>query len=200
MKNTEKSLGLLLSGVEIEEPKGALRQKLADANVSQKPLVVKLGVDPTAPDLHLGHAVVLGKMAEFQRLGHHIILIIGDFTAMIGDPTGRNTTRPPLSIDEIEDNAQTYLEQVGKILDLQSLDIRRNSDWLGKLTFEDVVKLTSKMTVAQIMQREDFKNRFADGTPISLHEILYPIMQGYDSVAIRKAGANGSLYADPCWD
>jgi len=150
-----------------------------------RPLRVKLGVDPTAPDIHLGHTVVLGKLRKFQDLGHTAILIIGDFTALIGDPSGKEKTRPQLTLDAIEKNVQTYLNQIGKILNLKTLELRRNSEWLGKLGMRDILKLTSQVTVAQFIEREDFSIRFGKKMPIGLHEFLYPIMQGYDSVAIK---------------
>src|SRR5437762_532636 len=150
-----------------------------------KSLRVKLGVDPTAPDIHLGHTVPLVKLRQFQDLGHEAVLIIGDFTALIGDPSGRSTTRPVLGRAEIEANARTFAEQVFKILDRQQTEVRYNGEWLSKLSLEDVVRLTARMTVARMLEREDFQQRYAAGTPIGLHEFLYPLMQGYDSVAVR---------------
>lgn len=172
--------------VAIQTPPNGIKEKLAEAQKKGRQLVVKLGFDPTAPDLHLGHAVVLKKMRQFQDAGHKVVIIIGDFTALIGDPTGRNKTRPPLSEEEVKSNAKTYIEQLSKILDMNpaKLDIRRNSEWLGKMSFADVLKLTAKCTVAQILQREDFGNRYANNIPIGVHEMLYPLMQGYDSIAI----------------
>lgn len=152
---------------------------------SGRTLNIKLGMDPTSPDLHLGHAVVLSKMRQFQDLGHNIILIIGDFTARIGDPTGKSKTRPPLTLEQIKENAKTYFEQVGKILDLKKLTIRYNSEWLAPLTFDDVIRLASKITVARLLEREDFSRRMQNSQPISLHELLYPLLQGYDSVALK---------------
>jgi tyrosyl-tRNA synthetase len=150
-----------------------------------KPLKIKFGADPTAPDLHLGHAVVLSKLRQFQDFGHEIIFLIGDFTARIGDPTGRSKTRPPLSDAEIKHNAQTYFEQVGKILDPAKTTICYNSTWLSKLNFADLLSLCAKTTVARIIEREDFKKRLSENTPIGLHELLYPLMQAYDSVALK---------------
>lgn len=150
-----------------------------------KPLIVKLGVDPTAVDLHLGHTVVLQKLKDFQDLGHKIIFLIGDFTARIGDPTGKSKTRPVLSKEDIKKNAQTYIEQVTKILDPKKIEIRFNSEWLDKLTVQDLIEICAKTTVAQLIEREDFANRLKEKQPISLHELLYPIMQGYDSVALN---------------
>jgi tyrosyl-tRNA synthetase len=162
-----------------------LRTKLERSRSSGRPLVVKLGLDPTAPDLHLGHTVVLRKMRDFQDLGHDIVVIIGDFTGMIGDPTGRSETRKPLTWDEIRANAETYRVQLGKVLDMSRARIEFNSSWLAALRFEDLIRLTAHVTVAQMLQREDFAARHASGRPISLHEFLYPIAQAYDSVALR---------------
>ena len=161
-----------------------LRTKLERSRQTAAPLKVKLGLDPTAPDLHLGHTVVLQKLRDFQDLGHQIIIIIGDFTGMIGDPTGRLETRRPLTWDEIRSNAETYKAQLGKVLDMSRAQVRFNSEWLGPLTFEHVIRETAHLTVARILQREDFATRHAAGRPISLHEFLYPLAQGYDSVAL----------------
>jgi len=158
-----------------------LRTKLARGGR----LRVKLGLDPTAPDLHLGHTVVLQKLRDFQELGHEVIIILGDFTGMIGDPTGRSETRKQLSRDEITQNAETYRGQLGKVLDMSRARIEFNSTWLSRLSFEDVVRETAHVTVAQMLQREDFAARYAGGRPISLHEFLYPLAQAYDSVALR---------------
>jgi tyrosyl-tRNA synthetase len=161
-----------------------LRAKLERSRRTATPLKVKLGLDPTAPDLHLGHTVVLQKLCDFQDLGHQIIIIIGDFTGTIGDPTGRSETRRPLTWDEIRSNAETYKSQLGKVLDMSRTQVRFNSEWLGPLTFEHVIRETAHLTVARILQREDFATRYAAGRPISLHEFLYPLAQGYDSVAL----------------
>ncbi len=150
-----------------------------------RPLRVKLGVDPTSPDLHLGHALPLGKLRQFQELGHQAVLIIGDFTALIGDPSGRTSTRPPLSREEIEANANTYRAQAFKILDPEKTELVHNSDWLGKLNFEAVIRLNSRVTLQQMLQREDFKTRLENAQPIRVHELQYPIMQGWDSVMVR---------------
>jgi tyrosyl-tRNA synthetase len=150
-----------------------------------RPLRVKLGVDPTAPDIHLGHTVALSKLRQFQDLGHQAVLIIGDFTALIGDPSGRSATRPPLSPADVDTNARTYQEQVFKILDRTRTEIRRNSDWLSKLLLGDVARLASTMTVARMLERDDFRQRHRAGTPIGLHEFLYPLLQGHDSVVVR---------------
>ncbi|MGC8819806.1 MAG: tyrosine--tRNA ligase [Fervidobacterium sp.] len=150
-----------------------------------RPLRVKLGVDPSRPDLHLGHAVVLKKLKQFQDLGHQVVLIIGDFTAMIGDPSGRNTTRPMLSREEVVENAKSYAQQAFMILDKDKTEIRYNNEWLGSMTFADVVKLAGKYTVARMLEREDFAKRYAEGISISISEFLYPLAQAYDSVAIQ---------------
>ena len=165
-------------------PRPELKAKLEKSAREGRPLQIKLGLDPTAPDIHLGFAVVLRKMRLFQDLGHVVIIIIGDYTALIGDPSGRATTRPMLSPAETEANGRTYVEQLAKVLDREKTVVRFNSEWLGKLSFAEIVGLASKMTVAQVMQREDFKNRFEAGQPISLHELLYPLAQAYDSIAI----------------
>lgn len=167
-------------------PEEDLVRKLEKSYKENKPLNIKLGCDPTRPDLHLGHSVVLRKLAQFQSLGHQAILIIGDFTTLIGDPSGRNTTRPPLSKEEIDENAKSYFEQASKILNRNTLKIVYNSEWLGKMNFADVIKLASKYTVARMLERDDFTKRFKEGIPISMHEILYPLAQAMDSVAIRS--------------
>jgi tyrosyl-tRNA synthetase len=171
----------IASGAADIVPAQALATKLG----SGRQLIVKLGVDPTAPDLHLGHAVPLRKLRQFQGLGHTVVLIIGDFTALIGDPSGRSTTRPALTPEQIEENAATYIEQAFKILDPGKTTMRRNSEWLAPLGFADVLRLTSHFTVARIMERDDFQKRYREGVGISLHELLYPVAQAYDSVAIR---------------
>jgi len=163
-----------------------LEKKIARSIASGKPLIAKLGADPSTADLHIGHGVVLRKLRSFQEMGHQATLIIGDFTAMIGDPTGRNKTRPILTQEETRKNAQSYVEQVSKILDIDQLVIRYNSEWLGVMNFADVIKLASTYTVSQMLEREDFHKRFNEEQPISLHELMYPLAQGYDSVAIRS--------------
>ena len=162
-----------------------LRAKLERSLKTGKPLRVKLGMDPTAPDLHLGHTVVLRKLKHFQDLGHTAIFLIGDFTGMIGDPTGRSATRPPLSREQVEQNAETYKTQVFKILDPQKTVIDFNRRWMGQFTSDDFVRLMAKYTVSQLLEREDFHKRFHDEKPISVHELLYPLVQGYDSVALE---------------
>jgi tyrosyl-tRNA synthetase len=161
-----------------------LAKKLQHAAATSTPLKVKLGLDPTRPDLHLGHTVVLRKLRAFQDLGHQAILIIGDATAMIGDPSGRSATRPPLTEEEVKINAQTYLDQAGKVIDVRKAQVVRNSEWLSGMTLEDFLKLAAKVTAAQILAREDFAKRLEEKRPISLHELFYPLMQGYDSVVV----------------
>ncbi len=162
-------------------PEAELEARLA----SGKKLKIKLGADPTAPDLHLGHAIVLRKMRQFQDAGHEVIFLIGDFTARIGDPSGKSKTRPPLDPEAIARNIKTYFEQVGKVLDLKKLRITFNSEWLGKLNFADVISLCGKVTLSRIIEREDFANRLANQQSIGMHELLYPLLQGYDSVALE---------------
>ena len=163
-----------------------LRGRLIQSEKTGRPLRIKAGFDPTAPDLHLGHTVLLRKMKHFQDLGHTVIFLIGDMTGLIGDPTGRNATRPPMTREEIKRNAETYKAQVFKILDPHKTEIRFNSEWLEPLRFEDIIKLCSKYTVARLLERDYFANRLKDGTPISVHELLYPFGQAYDSVALRS--------------
>jgi tyrosyl-tRNA synthetase len=160
--------------------------KLVRSEATGVPLRIKLGLDPTAPDIHLGHTVVLNKLRELQDLGHTVIFLIGDFTSMIGDPSGRNTTRPPLTREQIEANAKTYQAQAGLILDAEKTEIRYNSEWSDPLGARGMIQLASRYTVARMMERDDFAKRFKAGTPISVHEFLYPLMQGYDSVALRS--------------
>jgi tyrosyl-tRNA synthetase len=183
MKTADEQLNLLVQGCETVVTREELKKKLEQ----NRPLRAKLGCDPTAPDLHLGHSVVLRKLRQFQDLGHKAVLIIGDYTALVGDPTGQNKTRPMLSDADIDRNAKTYFDQAGKILDTASdkLEIRRNSEWLASMSFADVIRLSSKMTVARMLERDTFEKRHKAGEPISVHEFLYPLMQGHDSVMIR---------------
>ncbi|MEO8279852.1 MAG: tyrosine--tRNA ligase [Ideonella sp.] len=167
-------------------PEGEWLQKLARSEATGQPLRIKLGLDPTAPDIHVGHTVVLNKMRQLQDLGHQVIFLIGDFTSMIGDPSGRNTTRPPLTREQIESNAQTYYRQASLVLDPARTEIRYNSEWSDKLGARGMIELASRYTVARMMERNDFSERFKAGTPISVHELLYPLMQGYDSVALKS--------------
>lgn len=181
----DEQLALLKRGTVSIVPEDALRAKLEKSAKTGKPLRVKLGLDPTAPDIHLGFAVVLRKLRQFQDLGHTVVLIIGDYTALIGDPSGRSATRPMLSEADIKANAATYIDQLAMILDREKTEVRFNSEWLGALGFAGTVQLASKMTVAQVMAREDFANRWEKHEPISLHELLYPLAQAYDSVCIE---------------
>lgn len=195
MKSAEEQLALLEQGCETIVTREELLKKLQQ----NRPLIVKLGCDPTAPDLHLGHSVVLRKLRQFQDLGHKAVLIIGDYTALIGDPSGQNKTRPMLSEAEIEKNARTYFEQAGKILDTapDKLEIRRNSEWLATMSLADVLRLSSRMTAAQMLQRRDFKERLRADIDITLSEFLYPLMQGRDSVVIRadvELGGSDQLF------
>jgi tyrosyl-tRNA synthetase len=162
-----------------------LRERLEESRKTGQPLRVKAGFDPTAPDLHLGHTVLMRKLRHFQQLGHTVIFLVGDFTSLIGDPTGRNVTRKPLTREQIDENAETYKQQVFKILDERVTEVRYNSEWLGKLGYEDIVRLTAKFTVSQMLERDEFHKRFQAEQPISLHEMLYPVMQGYDSVMLE---------------
>jgi tyrosyl-tRNA synthetase len=179
--SADEQLHVIQSGVSDLVPVSDMKRKLSEG----RPLRVKLGVDPTAPDLHLGHAVPLRKLRQFQDLGHTVVLIIGDFTALIGDPSGRNSTRPPLSKEQIDANAETYVEQAFKILDPEKTELRRNSSWLAPLGFAELLRLTSQFTVARILERDDFSKRYASQQSISLHEFLYPVAQAYDSVAVE---------------
>tara|TARA_B100000963_G_C22622697_1_gene670781 strand:- start:446 stop:1669 length:1224 start_codon:yes stop_codon:yes gene_type:complete len=182
----EQQLALIMRGADEILPIKELKEKLNKSIKTSTPLKVKLGVDPTKPDLHLGHSVMLRKLRQFQDLGHEAILIIGGFTAMIGDPTGQNTTRPPLTKEEVAINAQSYIDQAKKILDADRLQIVNNLDWLGPMSFMDVIHLSSKMTVARMIERDDFSKRFAANEPISLHEFLYPLAQGQDSIYLEN--------------
>jgi tyrosyl-tRNA synthetase len=181
----EEQLKVIRRGTTEIIPEEELVQKLERSLATGKPLRIKLGCDPTRPDLHLGHSVILRKLRQFQDLGHHAILIIGDFTGMIGDPTGQNKTRPSLTIEQVRENGKTYFEQASKILDPEKTEIVYNSDWLGKMSFEDVIRLASKFTVARMIERDDFLKRYNAQEPISLHEFLYPLAQGQDSVFLR---------------
>ena len=167
-------------------PEDGLKEKLREAEKAGRPLKIKLGLDPTAPDIHLGNAVVLRKMRQFQDMGHEVTIIIGDFTTMIGDPSGRSATRPQLAEEEIRENAQTYYDQYCRILDPERTRVVFNSEWLGKLSFVDVIKIAGKLTVARILERDDFATRLAEGRSIGLHEMLYPMCQAYDSVVLES--------------
>ena len=181
----DDQLEIISKGTEEVIPLKDLRKKLEQSIDENKPLIVKLGCDPSRPDLHIGHAVVLQKLRDFQDLGHQAILVIGDFTAMIGDPSERNKTRPQLTIDEAKVNAKSYIEQSKAVLDVKSLKVLFNSTWLNKMTFEDVINMSSKYTVARMIERDDFTKRFESEIPISMHEFLYPLAQAMDSVEIN---------------
>jgi len=181
----EEEIALIRRGAEEIFPYEELIEKLKKSRTTGKPLRVKLGVDPTGTDLHLGHLIPVMKLRQFQELGHQAVLIIGDYTAMVGDPTGRNKARPQLTHEQVVENCRTYQDQVFKILDPEKTEVVYNGQWLGKLGFQDIVKLMAQMTVARMLEREDFAKRFANQVPISLHEMLYPLMQGYDSYAVK---------------
>ena len=185
-REIEDALALVKRGCDELLIEAEFAQKLARARATGKPLRCKLGLDPTAPDIHLGHTVVLNKLRQLQDLGHTVIFLIGDFTGMIGDPSGRNTMRPPLSREEIEANAKTYFEQAALVLDRERTEIRYNSEWSEPLGAAGLIKLAAKYTLARLLERDDFSKRFRDNTPIAMHELLYPLMQGYDSVALRS--------------
>lgn len=181
MTGISKQIAELTRGTDEVLPEGGLKAKLKEG----RPLIVKAGFDPTAPDLHIGHTVLINKMRQFQQLGHEVVFLIGDFTGMIGDPTGKNTTRPPLSADEIDVNAATYQKQIFKILDADKTRIEFNSAWMGKMDAAELIKLAARHTVARMLERDDFNKRYAGGQPISIHEFLYPLVQGYDSVVLK---------------
>jgi tyrosyl-tRNA synthetase len=180
-----EALSISLRGCEELLPEAEWTAKLARSAATGVPLRIKFGLDPTAPDLHLGHTVVFTKMRQLQELGHTVIPLIGDFTSMIGDPSGRNSTRPPLTREQIEANARTYFDQLALVLDMARAEVRYNSEWSDPLGARGMIQLAAKYTVARMMERDDFAKRYASGTPISVHEFLYPLMQGYDSVALR---------------
>lgn len=185
MISLDEQVKIILKGVDDLIDEKDLREKLVKAEKEGRQLVVKLGLDPSAPDIHLGHTVVLRKMKQLQDLGHKVVIIIGDFTGKIGDPTGKSKTRNALTTEQVLENAKTYQKQIFKVLDEEKTEVRFNSEWLAKLNFEDVVKLAATITVARMLEREDFKKRYESHTPISVHEFFYPLMQGYDSVAIN---------------
>lgn len=189
----EQQLEVIRRGVTEIIPESELIEKLESSRKSGKPLRIKLGCDPTRPDLHLGHSVILRKLRQFQDLGHHAILIIGDFTGMIGDPTGQNKTRPSLTVEEVRENGKTYFKQASKILDSEKTEIVYNSQWLQGMTFEDVIRLASKYTLARMIERDDFTKRFRNEEPIALHEFLYPLAQGQDSVHLKSDVELGGL-------
>ncbi|MCH7343257.1 tyrosine--tRNA ligase [Pelomonas sp. CA6] len=184
-ERVQEAMAQSLRGCDELLPQDEWLKKLARAEATGVPLRIKLGLDPTAPDIHLGHTVVLNKMRQLQDLGHQVIFLIGDFTSTIGDPSGRNTTRPPLTAEQIKANAETYYKQASLVLDPARTEIRYNSEWCDQLGARGMIQLAAKYTVARMMEREDFSKRFAAQTPISVHEFLYPLMQGYDSVALK---------------
>ena len=185
MISAAEQFRLISHGVADLLPEDEFKKKLEKSVATNTPLIVKLGLDPTAPDIHLGHTVVLRKLKLFQDFGHKVIILIGDFTACIGDPTGKSVTRPPLTEEQVITNAKTYQEQIFKVLDPEKTEVRFNSEWLSKLDFADVLKLASKYTVARMLERDDFHKRYTEGRPISIHEFMYPLMQGYDSIALK---------------
>ena len=181
----EQALNVVKRGCDELLVESEFVRKLAESHASKTPLRIKLGLDPTAPDIHLGHTVVLNKMRQLQDLGHSVIFLIGDFTALIGDPSGRNSTRPPLTAEQIHENAKTYYAQASMVLDPARTEIRYNSEWCDKLGTRGLIQLASRYTVARMMERDDFTRRYKGGVPISVHEFLYPLLQGYDSVALK---------------
>ena len=185
MKSIDEQMRIIMKGVDDLIDEKALREKLIKSEKEGKPMIVKLGLDPSAPDIHLGHTVVLRKMKQLQDLGHQIVIIIGDFTGKIGDPTGKSKARKALTTEQVLANAKTYEEQIFKVLDKEKTIVRFNSEWLAKLNFEDVIKLAATITVARMLEREDFKKRYEGQMPISVHEFFYPLMQAYDSIALE---------------
>jgi len=185
MKSVDEQIALIERGTVDLISRGDLEKKLTRSRETGKPLRIKAGFDPTAPDLHLGHTVLLQKLRHFQQLGHRVYFLIGDFTGLIGDPTGKSDTRPRLTREDVEKNAETYKEQVFKILDPLKTEVVFNSAWLGELSSAEMIRLASRLTVARMLEREDFKQRFENNRPISIHEFLYPLIQGYDSVAMK---------------
>ena len=180
-----EAMALIARGTDTVLIQSEFEQKLARSKATGEPLRCKLGLDPTAPDIHIGHTVVLNKLRQLQDLGHTVIFLVGDFTAAIGDPSGRNTTRPPLTREQIEANAQTYLNQAGMVLDLDKTEVRYNSEWSNALGATGLIQLASRYTLARLLERDDFAKRFKEELPIAMHELLYPLMQGYDSVALK---------------
>lgn len=198
MKSLDEQLALIRRGAAQIEPEAELRQKLTRSLQTGKPLRVKYGIDPTGIDVHLGHTVPLRKLRLFQELGHQAVLIIGNYTALVGDPSGRDQTRAHLTPEQVEANARDYLKQVSKVIDISKTEVRHNGDWFGRFAFLDVVALTSKITMQRMLERDDFTKRLKAGTPIYLHECLYPLMQGYDSVEIRadiELGGSEQLFS-----
>jgi tyrosyl-tRNA synthetase len=193
----ERQLAVIRSGVEELIPEAELVRKLERSLATKTPLRVKQGFDPTAPDIHLGHTIGLRKLRQFQELGHQVVLIVGDFTALVGDPSGRSQTRPKLSEEQVKANAKTYLDQFFTVVDKNRTEVRRNGEWLRALTLADILRLASQMTIARILERDDFEKRYKAGEPIGVHELLYPLMVAYDSVVIRadvEIGATEQKY------
>ena len=186
MRPVDEQMALIAKGTEEILPEAEFRKKLERSVAENRPLRIKMGFDPSAPDIHLGHAVGLRKLRTFQELGHRIVLIVGDFTGMIGDPTGRKETRPRLTREQIDANAATYLDQFFKVLDRDATEVHRNGEWFAEMRFEEIMGLAARFTVARLLERDDFEKRYKAGEPISLHEFFYPIMQGWDSVEIRS--------------
>ena len=194
----DAQIELITRGVEKIVPEEELRKKLEWSARENKPLRVKYGIDPTGADLHLGHTVPMRKIRQFQELGHQAVIIIGNYTALVGDPSGRDETRARLTADNVEQNAQYYLEQVGKVIDLKNAEVHRNGDWFSKMNFADILELCSKVTIAQMLTRDDFSKRFKNEQAIYLHECLYPLMQAWDSVMIKadiELGGTEQLYS-----
>jgi len=196
-QETDAILNGLMRGVVDIVSREELHERLIQSKKEGKPLIIKAGFDPTAPDLHLGHTIILNKMREFQELGHRVVFVVGDFTAMIGDPTGKNVTRPPLTREQVLASAKTYTEQVFKILDRNKTEIRYNSEWLSSLGAEGIIRLAARYNVARMLERDDFKKRYTSGISISIHEFLYPLLQAYDSVALNcdvELGGSDQLF------
>jgi tyrosyl-tRNA synthetase len=185
-REVERQMNIIRRGVAEIVPEDEMRKKVERSVITGKPLKVKLGLDPSAPDIHVGHTVVLHKLRQFQELGHTVQIVIGDFTGRIGDPTGKSETRKQLTEEEVKANAATYVEQFAKILDVSKVEVNYNSQWLAPMSFADVVNLAAKMTVARMLERDDFEKRYTNNQPISIHEFFYPLMQGYDSVALES--------------
>src|SRR5690349_631250 len=185
MKSVDEQLELIRRGIDKIEPGDGLRKRLEQSAKTGKPLRVKYGIDPTGIDVHLGHTVPLRKLRQFQELGHKAVLIIGNYTALVGDPSGRDQTRARLTQEQVEANAEDYLKQISKVIDIDKTEVTRNGDWFSRMSFLDVMALTSKITVQRMLERDDFAKRLKEGRPISLHECLYPLMQGQDSVEIK---------------
>ncbi|MGC9042747.1 MAG: tyrosine--tRNA ligase [Myxococcota bacterium] len=197
MMSMDDTINKILRGVVDIVSREELEERIIDSQKNNRPLVIKAGFDPTAPDLHLGHTIILNKMRQFQEMGHRVVFVVGDFTAMIGDPTGKNITRPPLSREQVLESAKTYTQQVYKILDKEKTEIRFNSEWLSKLGAEGIIRLAAKYNVARMLERDDFKKRYTSGISISIHEFLYPLLQAYDSVALNcdiELGGSDQLF------